>query len=310
FMIDLSNPEAKKWFKTLIQQNLIQKGLSGWMADFGEWLPYDAILHQGKASHFHHEYIQEWIRLQRETIHEWGLDTSHIFFNRAGFSGCPKYMNSLWAGDQMTSFQKYDGMPSALNAILTAGLSGFTINHADIGGYTNLNLPFFKKYLRSPELLIKWTEMSAFFPIFRTHEGLIPRKNYQFYTHDTAIQHFTRWAKIHYQLKFYFKKYVEEAIQTGLPVIRHLLIEYPELEASWQTHHGFLLGTDLLIYPYFNSSKTKVFLPKETWYCVNNQLFYSDGFYEFNYPQVLIFIRKQSEHFNNLKQILQNIQKF
>lgn len=307
YLIDLSNLQAKEWFKNIIKNNLIANGLSGWMADFGEWLPYDAKMDSGLAKKFHNQYVIEWAKLNREAIQELGLDTSHLFFNRSAFSFSANYMNSLWAGDQMTSFQKNDGMPSALTAILTAGLSGFSIHHADIGGYTNLNLWFTKKYLRNAQLMQKWTEMSAFFPIFRTHEGLIPEKNYQFYSHDTAIAHFTLWAKIHYNLKFYFQKYVHEANQTGLPVIRHLLLEYPHLSPAWKTHHGFLVGTDLLIYPNFNSNKTDVYLPQETWYCVNNQQFYSDGFYQFSTPNILIFIRKNSENFDLLKKAIQLI---
>ncbi len=304
YLIDLSNPATRQWIKSVIQNQMINNGLSGWMADFGEWLPYKAKIYYGKSKEFHNQYVVEWAKINREAIQELGLDTTILFFNRSAFSGSAQNMNSLWAGDQMTSFQKHDGMPSALTGILTGGLSGFAINHADIGGYTNINFGFTPKYLRTPKLMQKWTEMSAFFPIFRTHEGLIPKKNYQFYTHDSAIAHFTLWAKIHFQLKFYFQQYVQEAVQTGLPVVRHLLLEYPDLEASWKTHHGFLVGKDLLIYPYFDTPKIEVFLPKETWYCPNNKQYYSDGFYQFQTSDILIFIRKNSEHFEKLKNIL------
>ncbi len=301
YLIDLSNFQTREWIKTVIKTNMIQNGLSGWMADFGEWLPYSSKITNGFSKNFHNQYVMEWAKINREAIQELNLDTSIVFFNRSAYNYSAKYMNSLWAGDQMTSFQKHDGMPSALTGILTGGLSGFSVNHADIGGYTNLNFWITKKYLRTPLLMQKWTEMSAFFPIFRTHEGLIPQKNYQFYSNDTAMAHFTLWAKIHYNLKFYFQKYIHEATETGLPVIRHLLLEYPELETSWKTHHGFLVGQDLLIYPNFGNEKTEVFLPKESWYCINNQQFYSDGYYQFQIPNILIFVRKNTEEFEKLK---------
>lgn len=304
YLIDLSNPQTCQWIKNIIKTQMIQNGLSGWMTDFGEWLPYDCKIYKGLSKDFHNQYVVEWVKLNREAIQELGLDTSHLFFNRSAYSYSAGYMNSLWAGDQMTSFQKHDGMPSALTGILTSGLSGFSINHSDIGGYTNLNLWFTQKYLRTSNIMQKWTEMSTFFPIFRTHEGLIPEKNYQFYSQDSAMAHFTLWAKIHYHLKFYFEKYVQEATETGLPVIRHLLLEYPELESSWKTHHGFLVGKDLLIYPNFGQEKIEVFLPKENWYCVNNKQYYSDGYYQFQIPNVLIFIRKNSEEFQKLKEVL------
>jgi len=304
YLLDLSDTATKSWIKNIIQNHLIGNGLSGWMADFAEWLPYDCKIKNGNFYDFHNQYVVEWAKLNRQAIQELALDTEVVFFNRSAFSFSHSFLNSMWAGDQMTSFQKHDGMPSALNGILTGGLSGFAINHSDIGGYTNLNFWFTKKYLRTPQLFQRWTEMNAFFPIFRTHEGLIPEKNYQFYSHDTAITHFTSWAKIHYDLKFYFQKYVNEASQNGLPVIRHLLLEYPELEASWKTHHGFLVGKDILVYPNFGTDKLNIFLPKEYWYCANNQQFYSDGFYHFPSENILVFIRKNAENFELLKKIL------
>jgi alpha-glucosidase len=45
-MVDLTNPEAYDWIKTIIKDNLIGLGLDGWMADFGEYLPTDCVLLQ------------------------------------------------------------------------------------------------------------------------------------------------------------------------------------------------------------------------------------------------------------------------
>ena len=45
-MVDLSNPMACEWFKSVIKTELIgHAGASGWMADFGEALPFNAVLY-------------------------------------------------------------------------------------------------------------------------------------------------------------------------------------------------------------------------------------------------------------------------
>lgn len=44
-MIDLSNDEARNWFKGVIKNHILSTGVSGWMCDFGEALPLDAKLH-------------------------------------------------------------------------------------------------------------------------------------------------------------------------------------------------------------------------------------------------------------------------
>ncbi|MCP5995710.1 alpha-glucosidase, partial [Klebsiella pneumoniae] len=46
-VIDLTNPAAYGWYKEVIKKNLIELGCGGWMADFGEYLPTDTVLHNG-----------------------------------------------------------------------------------------------------------------------------------------------------------------------------------------------------------------------------------------------------------------------
>ena len=69
----------------------------------------------------------------------------------------------------MVSFDDHDGLPSTVVGLLSSGLSGITLNHSDIGGYTTINNPI-KNYHRSIELFLRWSELNVFTPIFRTHE--------------------------------------------------------------------------------------------------------------------------------------------
>ncbi|MDQ3304124.1 MAG: alpha-glucosidase, partial [Actinomycetota bacterium] len=70
-MVDLTNPEARAWIKSVIKDNLIGGGASGWMADFGEGLPYDAVLSSGAdPKTYHNRYAEEWAEVNREAIRE------------------------------------------------------------------------------------------------------------------------------------------------------------------------------------------------------------------------------------------------
>jgi alpha-glucosidase len=53
-LVDLTNPEARTWIKDLIKEELVGNGASGWMADFGEGLPYDAVLYSGADPRSYH----------------------------------------------------------------------------------------------------------------------------------------------------------------------------------------------------------------------------------------------------------------
>lgn len=45
-MLDLTHPSTGSWFKQILQE-MVDGGVRGWMADFGEGLPVDAYLYSG-----------------------------------------------------------------------------------------------------------------------------------------------------------------------------------------------------------------------------------------------------------------------
>lgn len=45
-MLDLTHPDTGNWFKQILQE-MVDDGVRGWMADFGEGLPVDATLYSG-----------------------------------------------------------------------------------------------------------------------------------------------------------------------------------------------------------------------------------------------------------------------
>ncbi|TGL23853.1 alpha-glucosidase [Leptospira yanagawae] len=278
YLIDLTNPAAVKWTKDLIKKNLIGMGLSGWMADFGEWLPYDAKLHSGvDAKVYHNRYPVDWARINREAIKEAGMEGKIVFFTRAGYSYSNAYSTLFWEGDQMVSFGTNDGLPSSIVGLTTSGISGYALNHSDIGGYTTISNPL-KNYHRTKELLLRWAETSAFTPVFRTHEGNRPLKNWQVYTYtkpdgtkslgdEDTVQLFAKIARIHFALKPYIQSLVEEASLTGLPVVRHNAIVEPDDKTLLNYKYQFFLGDDLLVAPVVESNEIvkDVYLPRGKW---------------------------------------------
>lgn len=45
-MLDLTHPKTATWFKQILLE-MVDDGVRGWMADFGEGLPVDAVLYSG-----------------------------------------------------------------------------------------------------------------------------------------------------------------------------------------------------------------------------------------------------------------------
>ncbi|HET9928765.1 MAG TPA: alpha-glucosidase, partial [Rubrobacter sp.] len=157
-LVDLTNPEAWNWLKDIIKGELIGTGASGWMADFGEGLPYDAVLFSdADPKSYHDRYAEEWARVNREAIIEAGRGEDIVFFNRSGYTKSPRYSTLFWVGDQLVDWDEHDGIKSAVTGLLSSGLSGYSFEHSDIGGYTALDNPLLR-YHRSRELLLRWIE--------------------------------------------------------------------------------------------------------------------------------------------------------
>lgn len=84
YLIDLTNPAAFNWYKEWIKKELIGNGFAGWMADYGEWLPHDALLSSGMpAMNYYNQYPADWTRLNREAIREAGKEGQIAFFSRS-----------------------------------------------------------------------------------------------------------------------------------------------------------------------------------------------------------------------------------
>lgn len=267
-MLDLTHPDTASWFKQVLLE-MVDDGVRGWMADFGEGLPVDADLYSGEDPiSAHNRYPELWAKINREFVEEWKAnrvgkeredpEESLVFFMRAGFRDSPKWGMLFWEGDQMVSWQANDGIKSAVVGLLSSGLSGYALNHSDIGGYCAVNLPFIK-YNRSEELLIRWMELNAFTTVFRTHEGNKPSRNSQFYSNQKTLSYFARCVKMYKAWYFYRIQLVKEASQKGLPICRHLFLHYPnDKHVHSLSYHQFLVGTEILVVPVLDKGKQNV----------------------------------------------------
>ena len=265
--MDLTNPEARAWIKDIIKDQLIGNGASGWMADFGEGLPYDAVLYSGAdPKSYHNRYAEEWAEVNREAIREAGLENDIVYFNRSGYSKSPRHSTLFWLGDQLVDWDEHDGIKSAVTGLLSSGLSGYSLQHSDIGGYTAINHALLKCH-RSKELLMRWTELAAFTTVFRTHEGNIPEVNHQIYSDIKTLTHFSRFAKVYAAWKPYRMELVREASQTGLPVVRHPFLHYPHDPEVYSLDYQFMVGSEFMVAPVLDPSQEtlEVYLPADPW---------------------------------------------
>lgn len=301
-IVDLTYLPAYAWYKNVIKTNMIDLGLSGWMADFGEYLPTDALIRGGSAEKFHNRWPTLWAQCNYEAIHERGKEKEIFIFSRAAYGHTTKFVNSMWNGDQHVDYSDEYGLGSVIPASLSMACSGVGIVHSDIGGYTTV-----LHMKRDAELFKRWSEMNIFFPVYRCHEGNRPRSNVQAYD-DAVADEFAQNSRIYAALKSYRDHLEEEYQQEGLPFIRPLFLYYEGKEAALEKRE-FLMGEDVLVSPVLRKetkSKT-VHLPPGKWVQMFTNKPFEGGTYDIPTPLGLpiAFYRADS----SFKELFQKMEK-
>lgn len=260
-VVDFTIQAAQDWFsERIIQKEMLDLGIKGWMADFGEYLPIDLKLSDNSdPKHRHNEWPVLWSKVNADAIEAKQQTGEAVFFMRAGYSGVQRYCPLLWGGDQSVDFTRHDGLVTVMPAALSSGLLGNAYHHSDIGGYTSLF-----GNVRTGELFMRWAEMNVFTPVMRTHEGNRPTENFQFWQDETVYAHFAKMTQWHVALVPYVKLLIDEAAATGLPLQRALVINYQHDENCFDLFNQYLYGRDLLVAPIHEAGADarSVYLPK------------------------------------------------
>lgn len=277
-VVDFTNPAACEWFaEEVIGKRMLDFGLDGWMADFGEYLPTDLRLHAGDPMQEHNRWPVRWAEVNARAVASRGRTGDVLWFMRAGHTGVQAHCPLLWAGDQSVDFSRHDGIGTVITAALSSGLVGNAFSHSDVGGYTSLF-----GNVRTEELILRWYELGAFSPVFRTHEGNRPDDNLQIDSTPALVDGLVRWSRVHAALAPYVRHLVGEAQATGLPAQRALFLHYPEDRETFTIQDQYLYGADLMVAPVIEAgaAQRRVYLPgKGTWRHVWSGADYAPGWH-------------------------------
>ena len=261
-VLDFTRPETRDWFaEKVLGREMLDIGISGWMADFGEYLPTDVRLADGSdPMEAHNRWPVLWAKVNAQAVASRGKTGDAVFFMRAGFSGVQGHCPLLWAGDQSVDFTRHDGIGTVITAALSAGLVGNAYSHSDCGGYTSL-----LGNVRTVELMERWCELSAFAPVMRSHEGNRPDDNLQYDSTPELLACFARWSRVHAHLAPYVRHLCDEAADLGLPAQRPLFLHHHDDLSLYAVQDQYLYGADLVVAPVIEEGARErlVILPGE-----------------------------------------------
>jgi alpha-glucosidase (family GH31 glycosyl hydrolase) len=244
-LIDLTNPDAVTWVEGELRQAL-ELGARGWMADYAEWMPVDdAVLASGEdPALVHNRYPVMWQALNERVLAETGLAGEAIAFYRSGWMGSQPHTRVVWAGDQDTSFDVHDGLPTILPLGIGLSATGFPIYGHDIAGYqSSTSQPSTK------ELFFRWTSLGAFSPVMRTHHGTHAAENWNLERDAETTAHWKRYAELHMRLFPYLWGLSKRASDFGEPLWRGMGLEHPDALELWGIMDQVYLGSALLLAP-------------------------------------------------------------
>jgi alpha-glucosidase len=254
-LVDLTNGQARDWYADVIATQVLGIGAAGFMADFGEGLPVDAVLAYGDPALEHNRWPVRWAETVREACDRAGKPDCVTWF-RAGGAGMSRDAALFWNGDQMVTWDGRDGMASALRGTLSAGVSGWPLVHSDVGGYTSINAVV-TDYVRPADLNERWAEMEAFGVVMRTHEGNRPDVNAQVYDTAASREAFARMTRLYADLAPYRREVVEAAQRTGVPAVAPVWLYHPGTAAA-ESDRQFFFGPSILVAPVVASGATQV----------------------------------------------------
>jgi alpha-glucosidase len=262
-MVDLSGEAGLVWMKELIKREILGAGMSGWVADYGEELPVDAVLASGESAvRAHNRWPVLWAKVNREALEESGRAREAFFVMRSGWLGAARQMPAFFSGERGPGFSRRDGLPCIVPAALSLGLSGVGFWHPEMGG-----TPAQVGRRQSKECRRRLLELAAFAPFFRAGEstasGASPKLRYDAET----VALLARMSEIYAALKPYHAAVAAEYSTEGLPPLRHPWIHYGSDPRAHELAYQYLYGRDLMIAPALSPSRdfTELYLPRGEW---------------------------------------------
>ena len=253
--IDFTSAKNVDWWEKRLKTILVDDNFDGWMEDFGESVNDTDRFAAGVTG-------REMVNLNPLFYHKITYEISRKFksdvveFDRSGYAGSQGYTRVVWGGDQFPDWTQDHGLPSVVRGGITTGLVGFGVWGPDIAENGN-----------SKELWTRWVEFGALTPIMRNHLWDKPKGAVDLWYDAQTTDTFRRYAGLHVSLFPYLYSYAQEAVKNGLPIVRHLLLEFPKDLKAYDSETEYMLGEKMLIAPVLEQGalSRSLYLPKGTW---------------------------------------------
>ena len=236
-IVDFTNPEATKWYQGYLKK-LVAMGVDCFKTDFGERIPTEGVkYYDGSDPELMHNY---YTYLYNKAVYDVLVETKGadqaILFARSATVGGQQFPVH-WGGDCSSN---YPSMAESLRAGMSFGMSGFGYWSHDIAGFEDQ---------ATPDLYKRWTQFGLLSSHSRYHGSTAYKVPWLY--GDEAVDVAREFVDLKLQLKPYLLKMAQETHETGVPMMRAMVLEFPDDPTCEDIDTQYMLGDDLLVAPIF-----------------------------------------------------------
>lgn len=273
---DFTNPEAREWWLSKRLYLVDEIGIDGFKTDGGECIyGEDTRFANGRSgTAMRNRYPLDYIGAYYDFVQQ-HVPHGGITFSRAGYAGIQKFP-LVWAGDERSTYKAFR---DSIRAGLNAGLCGIPFWGWDFAGF-NGDIP-------SAELYIRASQMAVFCPVMQYHAETKGAQNQDRTPwniadrtgHPEIVDLYRSFANWRMNLLPYIYQQAQKSSQTGIPMMRAMVLSYPDDESCRKLDDQYLLGECLLVAPLVQeqTSNRMVYLPDGNWIGFFDNLPYEGG---------------------------------
>lgn len=268
--VDYSHPDAVEAVTGHIQR-VTDLGAVGTKMDWDEYLQPNVqtvrlhlLFHNGESNFT----MRQWYSaLYHKTIIEafnQHLGTQSFHVARSGVQRDQVWSTCIWPGDLDNDFSEHTrgpsemqeewnvgGLPAAIVANQSLGMSGYPCFASDIGGYRG-GTP-------DEEVLVRWLGFGVFNGVMQLGGSRGPHMPWATDSpfSETAFDVAHKFFRLRMDLVPYAFQQFVRAHNEGTPVVRSMWMQYPDDPAARAFERDFHFGPDLLVAPIYTPSTTQ-----------------------------------------------------
>ncbi|RCW74765.1 alpha-xylosidase [Saliterribacillus persicus] len=282
-IVDFTNSEACTWFQSKLKV-LLDMGVDSFKTDFGERIPTDVVYYDASnPKKMHNYYAYKYNEVVFDLLKEEKGEKDAVVFARSATAGAQKFPVH-WGGDCDST---YDAMAESLRGGLSLTSSGFGYWSHDIGGFENT---------ATPDVFKRWTAFGLLSSHSRFHGSSSYRVPWNF--DEEAVEVARHFTKLKNTLMPYLYGQAVTNNQTGVPVMRSMLLEFPADPLCDTLDRQYMLGDSILVSPIFNEEGIGSFyLPKGNWTHLLSGEVVAGGIWikeKYDYLSLPLFVREHT----------------